>query len=464
MSDRKIHRFLKLAFLATLVWLVYWGSLHGPFTFDDWHVIPQNPAVRGPSDIPSFFTDPTTFSLLPGNRDYRPLFLTSMALSWAAGGGSTVPFHVVSVFLHMINVLLLFLILRRTFAGGGDRPGAGDVPKSEWAALLAAALFAVHPLASQSINYISSQSVPLAALFYLLGFYFFLTVYDRRGRSSGWASHARRVASYLAYFLALLSKPIAITLPLNLILWDLLIGARSGQPQGPSPTMWARLRKHVPFVAVTIVYLSIRRIVMPGAAEATEPVRPLLTHYLTEATALVFYYLKLALLPIGLNVDPEYPLVTSVIDPRVIVSLAVFAVLGALLVRFRRQRALVFWSLWFPSCLLITTFVVVLGQVVNEHRVYLSLAGFCAVVGMLFFQLWSRFPIALADLSVGKAIRSRLDRRAHAGRVGRAGPRDAGTHTRVVLRADPLGGRGPARGRLATAHELRPGAGGGGAK
>ena len=111
MRNWKIHLFLRLAILAALVWLLYWGSLNNPFTFDDWHVVSQNPSVRGPSDIPSFFKNPATFSLLVGNRDYRPLFLTSMALCWSAGGGSTLPFHVVSVFLHMSNVLLLFLIL-----------------------------------------------------------------------------------------------------------------------------------------------------------------------------------------------------------------------------------------------------------------------------------------------------------------------------------------------------------------
>jgi tetratricopeptide (TPR) repeat protein len=412
MGNRKIHAFLKFAFLAALVWLAYWGSLHGPFAFDDWHVIPQNPSVRGPSDIPSFFKDPTTFSLLVANRDYRPVFLTSMALCWSAGGGSTFPFHVVSVFLHMSNVLLLFLILRRCFASGRDHPGAWAVPHAEWAALLASTLFAVHPLASESINYISSQSVPLAALFYLLSFYLFCTVYDERDGSSGWSSRGRRVACYMAYFLALLSKPIAITLPLILVLWDLLIGGRTPQPEGGSPSAWMRslfrIRKHLPFVAVTILYLSIRSVVLSGSPGPTEAVRPILTHYLTQASALVFFYFKLALVPLGLNVDPEYPLATSFLDPRVMVSLAVLAILAGLLVRFRRHRVLVFWSLWFPSCLLITTFAVVLPQVVNEHRVYLSLAGFCAVVGLLFFQLWSSFPITLLDLSIGARSGRRL--------------------------------------------------------
>jgi len=72
-----------------IVWLLYANSLQVPFHFDDWHVIPENPAVRGPADIPSFFTDVSTFSVVPGTRDYRPVFLSAMALAYARLGAST---------------------------------------------------------------------------------------------------------------------------------------------------------------------------------------------------------------------------------------------------------------------------------------------------------------------------------------------------------------------------------------
>ncbi len=168
---------LKVCLLAVMVWGVYWNSFHNPFNFDDWHVIRQNPAVRGPEDIPSFFVDLSTFSLLPGNQDYRPLFLTSMALAWWVGGGTTLPFHLVSVTLHMGNVLLLFFLCRRLGAKESDPKGGLSSTENDWAAFLSAALFALHPLASESINYISSQAVPLAVFFYLLSLYCFLGVY-----------------------------------------------------------------------------------------------------------------------------------------------------------------------------------------------------------------------------------------------------------------------------------------------
>jgi len=168
--------FIQALILAVLVWATYWNSLHNPFEFDDWHVIPQNPAVRGPENIPSFFVDISTFSILPGNRDYRPLFLTSMALSWWVGGGDTLPFHIVSVGLHMGNVLLLFAILRVFLCRGGSSAGGLPSDQYSWVPFLSAALFALHPLASESVNYISTQAVPLTVFFYLLSFYGFLVI------------------------------------------------------------------------------------------------------------------------------------------------------------------------------------------------------------------------------------------------------------------------------------------------
>jgi hypothetical protein len=165
---------IKTAILCCLVWLAYANSLHGPFEFDDWHVIPENPSVRGPSDIPRFFTDVSAFSILPGNRDYRPLFLTSMALSWWVGNGSTWPFHVVSITLHMGCVLLVFFVLRRLLATSKASAEVFSKEEAGWAGFLGAALFAVHPLATEAVTYISSQSIPMAAFFYLLAFTMFI--------------------------------------------------------------------------------------------------------------------------------------------------------------------------------------------------------------------------------------------------------------------------------------------------
>ena len=115
--------FVKAIILAGLVWAVYANALAGRFVFDDWHVIPQNPSVHLLANVASFFVDVTHFSVLVGNQDYRPVFLTSMAFAWWLGEGSTLPFHLISVTLHMANVLLVFFIARFTLMSGRDMAG-----------------------------------------------------------------------------------------------------------------------------------------------------------------------------------------------------------------------------------------------------------------------------------------------------------------------------------------------------
>lgn len=130
---RKHNIKLRILILTALVCLAYGNSLHNGFHFDDFHVITENPAVRGISGIPSFILDATTFSIVPGNRDHRPIFLTSMALSWWAGRGSTLLFHLVSVTIHISNVLLLFFIFRWFFVLEGGLGKTFSGPKKKWA-------------------------------------------------------------------------------------------------------------------------------------------------------------------------------------------------------------------------------------------------------------------------------------------------------------------------------------------
>jgi tetratricopeptide (TPR) repeat protein len=398
---------VQILLLAVAVGAVYSNALHGPFEFDDWHVIPQNPSVRGPANIPSFFTDPSTFSLLPGNRDYRPIFLSSMALCWWIGKGSTFPFHVVSIALHLACVILLFLVLRWMLRFGDDPLVARRTSRKDWAAFAAALLYAVHPLATEPVDYISSQSVLWVGFFYLLSFLLFLGVYHRAPETVPRGRDLRLAGSYLAYFAALLSKPIAVTLPLNLVLWELILGGPASRRRMDARPQWrrlgGRLPKHLPYVGVTALYLAIRALVFTRPfGSGGERGRSLMVHYLTQTKAMVLYYLKLAVLPLGQNADVEYPLSHSITEPAVLFSIAVLAAIAVLLLWHRRHRLVVFWSLWFPACLVVTTYLTVLGQVTNEHRAYLALAGFCAVVGLLGAKIWEALPLRIGDTQFGR--------------------------------------------------------------
>lgn len=375
---------VKLFLLLGAVAIVYANSLHGPFVFDDWHVIPQNPAVHDLDNVPRFFTDPSAFSLLEGNRDYRPVFLTAAALAWSLGDGSTVPFHVLSVAVHAGSALLVFLILRLLLGWSAETRKIPEEQR-EWTALVGAGIFGLHPLATESVSYVVQQAEVWAVFFYLLAFLLFLRAFAKRGAIPSVGRGGLIAASCAAYFLALLSKPNAITLVLILALWEVLLGDPDRRRHVFDPGRWVKL---VPYAAVAGSYLIIRSMVFVQPFGPGEPPRSAWVHYLTQTKALVFYYAGHAFFPVGLNVDPRYPTVQSVLDPWFLGSVAVLGVVGWLLYRFRHRRLILFFALWFPVSMLVTSYGVVLGQIVNEHRAYIALVGFAAVVAMALLMAW----------------------------------------------------------------------------
>src|SRR5579875_3773407 len=93
MSDKKRCASSKLrlwgatALLAVAVLACYSNHFGNSFHFDDSHTVVDNPWIRSLDNVPRFFTDTTTFSVLPANRTWRPLVSSSLAFDYWLGGG-----------------------------------------------------------------------------------------------------------------------------------------------------------------------------------------------------------------------------------------------------------------------------------------------------------------------------------------------------------------------------------------
>ena len=151
----RLHYFL---LLAVAIVLVYAAGSSNPFHYDDLHSIRDNPHIRSLKNIPAFFTHPEYFTADPRSAMYRPIVLVSYALNYALDKSEVRSYHWVNIAVHAINsglVLLLTQILLRR----------GIV------ALLAASIFALHPVNSEVVNYISSRSESLCTLFFSREFY-----------------------------------------------------------------------------------------------------------------------------------------------------------------------------------------------------------------------------------------------------------------------------------------------------
>src|SRR3989304_445827 len=159
-------RIIVFVFFALLGLGLYHNALQNDFHYDDHHHITLNPNIKNPGNIPDFFTDPKTFSFLPGRfLHYRPLVLTSYAVNYYFGKLNPAGYHMINLALHVGSAFLLFLILRAM---------SGGVSTSLFIPLASGLLFLTTPFNSEVVNYITARSSVMSAFFYLLAFYFWV--------------------------------------------------------------------------------------------------------------------------------------------------------------------------------------------------------------------------------------------------------------------------------------------------
>ena len=342
------------ASIITLACMFYLNALGNSFHYDDSHSIVENYHIRNLANVPQFFADPRTFSREPAMAMYRPLLVTTYAVNYALGRYHPQGYRLVNLLLHALAAWVVFEILR------------GLLGQDKWA-WWGGAFFALHPIHSQAVNYISSRAELLGALGILVAFY--LTVVRRVHWSWG----------LLAYGLALLGKSTAIALLPLLLLGEWL-----------RPTAGHWWKRQMPFWILTGAYLAL--IVANGflTKSLAQEVRPYGAQIYTQVKALV-YYIKLLCMPVGLSVEHRFAVSENLGEAAVLSSLAFIASLWFLTYRgWRQRRGSILGSGWFFASLGLT-FLVPLNVLVNEHRLYLASIGVVWVV-LWYLQQQERAP------------------------------------------------------------------------
>ena len=351
--------------LLALVGALHYSALGHPFHYDDFHSIVRNPHIRDLSVLPDFFTDPQLFSVDPNQAMYRPVLLSTYAVNYALGGLAPAGYHLVNGVLHAANVLWVLLL-------------AGRLGLGRLSAFIAALLFAVHPLNSEVVHYVSCRSESLMAFFFLAACW----AYWRQGSGWGWYGVALACGG-----LALLSKSVAIVLVAALALGDWLLGRRLHE-------CWVR---YLPFIGLGFTYLILTREVV-GKALLT-PVRSLDLQFLTQVKGAVYYAL-LGIMPVKLSVEHQFYSAISLAEPAVVAASLLLVSLVGLLWRggWRWPRFATGWSV----VVLGPTFVVPLIVLVNEHRLYLPSVAGCMLGAWLLDRALAagRGRVALSGIAV----------------------------------------------------------------
>ena len=202
LSDR-IRRGLAVAALAGLVTLALLPALDAGFVWDDRADVLDNPAAT-----------PAGFAAALGTTN-RPLLKATYALQRRVSGDDPLPFHTGNLALHLLATAAVFALVRRSLA---VRAAARAGVTRDLAAWLAAALWALHQVAAETVAPVIGRSVLLSSGL-LLGALLLVT----GARPPGW--RAMLAAGALA-FLAPLARETALVTPALGLLWQLTLGAR----------------------------------------------------------------------------------------------------------------------------------------------------------------------------------------------------------------------------------------------
>jgi hypothetical protein len=381
--------------IAALTLLAYSNSFHASFNFDDFTSIRDNPLVRS---LDNYVSNWSGYRKEP-NRYVGNL---TFALNYRFGQLDTTGYHAFNFCIHLLNALLVFALVLSTFGTPRLRQSS-LAPSARGVAFVAAALFAAHPIQTQAVTYIVQRLASLATTFYLLA----VVLYARwrLGRESGRWSQATSAAAYasvlIAAVLAMKTKEIAFTLPAAIVLYEVAFFGRPGKR-----TVWSLLPILATSLVIPLTILGSHgagQTLLEDVQQVTAVRSPLSrADYLRTEIAVVVTYLRLLVLPIGQNLDYDYPAYHSFLAPKVALSVGLLLSLVAAAIHLWRRRTLdpaarlvSFGIVWFFLALLVESSVIPIVDVIFEHRVYLPSVGFFVAVATGAALIWHRWsPMA----------------------------------------------------------------------
>ncbi len=275
--------------------------------------------------------------------------------------------------LHLVAIALVFAFTLRTLRRLGSRD-------AEAIALVTSALFALHPLHSQAVSYVSQRAEVLASALYLATLLLMLAADEAPGFTR---RLALRTLAVVAFALGLASKPIVVTLPVAYLLHATYFPA-PGETAKASRRWGLRLAAAAPLLALSAISVLLGVQATTGTRTAgldiawLSPERYLLTQLRVIPT-----YLRLLVWPAGQNVDWDFPATRSLVEPGALAAAALLAwrsrrasAPGARLVVEGRLAS--FGIVWFFLLLAPTSSFIPLADVIEEHRVYLASWGIFA--------------------------------------------------------------------------------------
>ncbi len=360
-----------VAIIILAAFAAFAPAIRAPFAFDDVGSITGNPTIE--------HVLPLSVSLHPPPRlavSARPAVNLSLAIDHelsAATGSTTLVYRATNVLLHIVCGLLLLGVVRRTMSFSSL--GARANESANTVALVSAALWLLHPIQTDAVDYVIQRTELLVSACYLATLYASIRAWDAttRHRRTAWL-----VAGVAACFVGMASKEVMVTAPFVVALYDRTFRASSWRELAND-----RARRWFYGGLATTLVLLAALIAGGGRADSVGFGLGLPWYrYLYSQGWAVAHYLRLLVWPTDLRFDygsaPVHG-IAGFVGGAIVVAITV----GVLAIAMKQRRWwLAFLTVWFLAILAPSSSVVpIQTEIAAERRVYLASAA--VIVGVV---------------------------------------------------------------------------------
>ncbi len=382
-SERMIGKKVALPLLLTAVVIAYFPLFSNSFVdFDDPVYITGNAHIRSGLTLDTWNWAWTTWEA--GN--WHPLTWVSHALDVTLFGMNSVGHHLTSLLLHLVNVVLLYLLL-------------SQVTQRKQCCLAASAIFALHPLAVESVAWAAERKNLLSTLFFLLA----IGAYGWYCRRPG---AGRYVAVALMFALGLCAKPMVITLPFVLLLLDYWplgrakgLGYSNRVLQLPQRSIGELVVEKIPLLGLSAAS-AIVTLVAQSSAGAIESTKGLpWGSRIANAIFTYMAYIRKAVWPVDLA--PFYPWFHAS-GLQVAVALLFLGTVSFLVwrERLRRPYLIIGWLYYLGTLVPVIGLIQVGRQAMADRYTYIPLVGIFVAITWLADDLASLLKVPTATRAV----------------------------------------------------------------
>lgn len=392
-----------LILIALFSFLVFANALRGEFVYDDNRQIVRNTLIQNPtlygkaltSDVWAFKGDGT----VAASNYWRPTFVAWMILNFRLFGLSPFGWHLLNILLHVGVCLLAYLLLRRWNL-------------SPAVAFAISIIFAVHPVHTESVAWISGAPDLLFSLFLLASLWF--TESFSRGRKN-----LDLLLALIFYALALGAKEIGI-LCFPLFVLILMQGNQKSEIESEPEKNKKHKKKHksktdfvstggwnaaLPFLGLAIVYFVLRALVLGEISQSIEDAASIGTAILSVPSIFVFYVRQLAF-PYAIAANYPIRAVASIsffnfVIPLIISAAILFFLWLAAKRSFVQKMGLALFVLPLLPAMNASAFIP--EQIVHDRYLYLPLLGFLMVIFPYLAELVEQYAERKKDLIIALA-------------------------------------------------------------